>query len=75
MEHAGLLHLWERLNQVQCLMKKVYIIPAIMMMDVNSEGVMVTPSLDPSNPNSQDVQPDDEEYNDEFGAKGASVWD
>ena len=46
-----------------------------MMMDVNSEGVMVTPSLDPSNPNSQDVQPDDEEYNDEFGAKGASVWD
>jgi hypothetical protein len=56
-------------------MKKVYIIPAIMMMDVNSEGVMVTPSLDPSNPNSQDVQPDDEEYNDEFGAKGASVWD
>ena len=54
-------------------MKKEYINPTILMMDVNSEGVMVTPSLDPSNPNSQDVQPDDEEFDGEFGAKGASI--
>lgn len=58
-----------------CLnMKKEYINPAIIMMDVNSEGVMVTPSLDP-NAGNQTVQPDDEEYDGEFGAKGASVWD
>lgn len=58
-----------------CLnMKKEYINPAIIMMDVYSEGVMVTPSLDP-NAGNQTVQPDDEEYDGEFGAKGASVWD
>jgi hypothetical protein len=58
-----------------CLnMKKEYINPAIIMMDVNSEGVMVTPSLDP-NAGNQTVQPADEEYDGEFGAKGASVWD
>ena len=55
-------------------MKKEYINPTIIMMDVNSEGVMVTPSLDP-NAGSQTVQPSDEEFDDEFGAKGASVWD
>jgi len=55
-------------------MKKEYINPAIIMMDVNSEGVMVTPSLDP-NAGNQTVQPADEEYDGEFGAKGASVWD
>ncbi|MBQ2131478.1 MAG: hypothetical protein IIT63_06690 [Prevotella sp.] len=71
------LHFWETPDGKRYLVESETgrYIPAIMMMDVNSEGVMVTPSLDPSNPNSQDVQPDDEEYNDEFGAKGASVWD
>jgi hypothetical protein len=55
-------------------MKKEYINPTIIMMDVNSEGVMVIPSLDP-NAGSQTVQPSDEEFDGEFGAKGASVWD